>query len=36
LPDKKLIVIYGENDPSRLKIFSSAAGYNNIEFITLP
>lgn len=35
IPDKKLIVIYGENDPAREKIFSLAQWYDNIEFITL-
>jgi glycosyltransferase involved in cell wall biosynthesis len=35
MPDKKLIVIYWENDPSRLKIFSLASWFDNIEFITL-
>jgi glycosyltransferase involved in cell wall biosynthesis len=36
LPNKKLVVIYWENDPSRLKIFTSANWYNNIKFVTLP
>lgn len=36
LPDKKLIVIYGENDPQRQKIFDLAKWYSNIKFITLP
>jgi len=35
IPDKKLVVIYGENDPAREKIFISAKGFKNIEFITL-
>lgn len=35
MPDKKLVVIYGENDPAREKIFSLAKGFDNIEFITL-
>ena len=35
LTDKKLIVIYWENDPSRLKIFASANWYDNIDFIIL-
>ena len=35
MPDKKLIVIYGENDPARNKIFSIAKGFSNIAFITL-
>lgn len=36
MPDKKLIVIYWENDPSRIKIFSLANWYDNIDFVTLP
>lgn len=36
LPDKKLIVIYWENDPQREKIFELANWYSNIEFKTLP
>lgn len=36
MPDKKLIVIYWENDPQRQKIFDLAEWYQNIEFITLP
>ena len=36
LPDKKLVVIYGENDPQREKIFELAKWHENIEFITLP
>lgn len=36
MPDKKLVVIYGENDPQREKIFTLAEWWNNIEFITLP
>lgn len=36
MPDKKLIVIYWENDPQKQKIFDLAKGWNNIEFITLP
>lgn len=36
LPDKKLVIIYWENDPQRQKIFDLAAGAQNIEFITLP
>ena len=35
MPDKKLIVIYGENDPAKQKIFDLAKGSENIEFITL-
>ncbi|USN59137.1 MAG: hypothetical protein H6767_03495 [Candidatus Peribacteria bacterium] len=36
MPDKKLVVIYGENDPQRQNIFDMAAGYENISCITLP
>lgn len=36
LPDQKLVVIYGENDPQKQKIFALAQGCTNIEFITLP
>lgn len=36
LPEKKLVIIYGENDPQKQKIFDLAAGYSNIEFVTLP
>jgi len=36
IPDKKLIVIYGENDPQKNKVFELAEWYKNIEFITLP
>lgn len=36
LKDKKLIVIYGENDPQRQKIFDLAYWCDNIEFLTLP
>jgi len=35
MPEKKLIVIYWENDPSKQKIFDLAQGNDNIEFITL-
>ncbi len=35
MPDKKLIVIYGENDPAREKIFALGEWSSNIEFITL-
>lgn len=34
--DKKLIVIYWENDPAREKIFKIAKWNDNITFITLP
>jgi len=36
LKSKKLVVIYGENDPQRQKVFSLAYWCENIEFITLP
>lgn len=36
LPDKKLVVVYGENDPQREKIFDLAKGCKNIEFKTFP
>lgn len=36
MPDKKLLVIYWENDPQKRKIFSLAKWYSNIEFKTLP
>jgi len=36
MPDKKLIVIYGENDPQKNKIFDISKWYKNITFITLP
>lgn len=36
MPDKKLIIIYGENDPQKQKIFNLAYGFENIEFVTLP
>lgn len=36
LPEKKLVVIYWENDPQKQKIFDLASWYKNIEFITLP
>jgi len=35
MPNEKLIVIYGKNDPQREKIFELAKGYSNIELITL-
>jgi len=34
--DKKLVVIYWENDPARYSIFEMAKWYNNIKFVTLP
>ncbi len=36
MPDKKLLVIYWENDPQKQKIFTIASWYNNINFKTLP
>ncbi len=36
MPDKKLVVIYWENDPQRQKIFDLAQWFKNIEFVTLP
>jgi len=36
MPDKKLVVIYGENDPQREYIFDICKGYTNIQFVTLP
>lgn len=35
LPDQKLIIIYGKNDPQREKIFSMLSQSSNIECITL-
>lgn len=36
MPDKKLVVIYWENDPARDKIFKIAEWSDNIKFVTLP
>lgn len=36
MPEKKLIVIYWENDPQKDKIFKIAKNCENIEFKTLP
>lgn len=36
MPDKKLIVIYGVNDPQKQEIFHLAQDATNIEFITCP
>lgn len=36
IPEKKLVVIYGENDPGKQKIFDLANWFSNISFITLP
>ncbi len=36
LPNKKLKVVYWENDPQKQDIFNIAKWYKNVEFITLP
>lgn len=36
IPEKKLLVIYWENDPQKEQLFELAKWYNNIEFRTLP
>ncbi len=36
MPEKKLVVIYGENDPQKDKIFELASWCKNIVFKTLP
>jgi len=36
MPDKKLLVIYWENDPQKQKIFTIASWSDNISFKTLP
>lgn len=36
MPNKKLVVIYGQNDPQKNQIFELAKWYKNINFITLP
>ena len=36
MPDKKLVVIYWENDPQKDEIFEIARWCENIEFVTLP
>ena len=35
MPDKKLLVIYGQNDPQKEEIMAMAMGYSNITFLTL-
>ncbi|MDP2103294.1 MAG: glycosyltransferase [Candidatus Gracilibacteria bacterium] len=35
MPDKKLLVIYGENDPQKDEIMLTAQGCNNITFLKL-
>ena len=36
MPDKKLVVIYGINDPQKEEIFELAKDCTNIEFVTCP
>jgi len=36
MQDKKLVVIYWENDPQKQEIFDLGKWYKNIQFITLP
>lgn len=35
MPDRKLLVIYGENDPQKEEIMAMADGYSNITFLRL-
>ena len=35
MPDRKLLVIYGENDPQKDEIMALSRGYENITFLTL-
>ncbi|NDK19322.1 glycosyltransferase family 4 protein [Candidatus Gracilibacteria bacterium] len=35
MPEEKLLVIYGENDPQKDEIITLAKGYENITFLTL-
>lgn len=35
MPEEKLIVIYGKNDPQKEKIFSLSEGHENIQLVTL-
>ncbi len=35
LPEEKLVIIYGKNDPQKQKIFELAKGYSNITLLTL-
>lgn len=35
MPDKKLLIIYGQNDPQKEEIVELARGCGNIEFLTL-
>lgn len=36
MPDKKLVVVYGQNDPQKQEIFDLAKDAKNIEFKTFP
>lgn len=36
MQEKKLVVIYGQNDPQKQEVMELANWYTNIEFITLP
>lgn len=36
MPDKKLVVTYGKNDPQKQKIFDLASGCENITFLQSP
>lgn len=36
MPNKKLVIIYWENDPQKNEIFELAKGYSNIELTTCP
>jgi glycosyltransferase involved in cell wall biosynthesis len=36
MPDKKVIIIYWENDPQKDEIFELGKGYENIKFVTCP
>ncbi len=36
MPNKKLVVIYWENDPQKQEIFDLAKWFKNIKFVTLP
>lgn len=35
MPDQKLLVIYGENDPQKEEIMEMGRGYSNITFLAL-
>lgn len=36
MPDKKVVIVYWENDPQKQEIFEIAKGSKNIEFKTFP